>query len=505
MSRPTQYDRDIALDAAMLVFWEKGFHATSLKDLETALDMKPGSIYGAFSNKENLYLLALDRYFDRSVTRFRAHMQTLSSPLNGLAEHLRGFARMESDDPARQVCMLTRTLVDTAATNPEIAARTKQYLTDVRHAFAQGFERAKAMGELPLQADCACLARRFQGSVSALRFELHLGTDQAGMTSLAEELARDIEALRVMGSDGHDRTCRVTTKRKKGFSMAEYTPPKVWTWDAESGGDWAKINRPIAGATFEAELPVGQHPLQLYSMGTPNGQKVTIMLEELLAAGKTGAEYDAHLIRIGEGTQFSSGFVAVNPNSKIPAMVDRDTGSRVFESGSILLYLAEKFGAFLPTDPASRTEILNWVFWLQGSAPYLGGGFGHFYAYAPEKFEYPINRFTMEVKRQMDVLDRELAQNRYLGGDEYTIADMLTWPWYGNLVLGNGYNAGDFLDVQSYTNLRRWAQEILDRPAVQRGRIVNRIFGPLNEQLHERHDASDFDTKTQDKIAPTIA
>ncbi|WP_045390132.1 glutathione-dependent disulfide-bond oxidoreductase [Falsirhodobacter sp. alg1] len=284
--------------------------------------------------------------------------------------------------------------------------------------------------------------------------------------------------------------------------MAEYTPPKVWTWDAESGGDWAKTNRPIAGATHEGTLPVGKHPLQLYSMGTPNGQKVTIMLEELLALGKTGAEYDAHLIRIGNGDQFSSGFVAINPNSKIPALVDTETNRRVFESGAILLYLAEKFGAFLPADPAARTEVMNWVFWLQGSAPYLGGGFGHFYAYAPEKFEYPINRFTMEVKRQMDVLDRELAEHRYLGGDEYTIADILTFPWFGNLVLGQAYNAGEFLDVASYKNLRRWADEILARPAVQRGRIVNRTFGPLNEQLHERHDASDFDTKTQDKIAP---
>ncbi|PZX14006.1 glutathione-dependent disulfide-bond oxidoreductase [Celeribacter halophilus] len=284
--------------------------------------------------------------------------------------------------------------------------------------------------------------------------------------------------------------------------MAEYIPPKVWTWDAESGGDWAKINRPIAGATHDKDLPVGTHPIQLYSLGTPNGQKVTIMLEELLALGKSSAEYDAHLIRIGEGDQFSSGFVDVNPNSKIPAMFDRDTGIRVFESGSILLYLAEKFGAFLPEDLAHRTEVMNWAFWLQGSAPYLGGGFGHFYAYAPEKFEYPINRFTMEVKRQMDVLDRELAEHRYLGGNDYTIADMLTWPWYGNLVLGNAYNAGEFLDVESYTHLRRWAEDILARPAVQRGRIVNRTFGPLNEQLHERHDASDFDLKTQDKLAP---
>jgi GST-like protein len=285
-------------------------------------------------------------------------------------------------------------------------------------------------------------------------------------------------------------------------SMTDYTPPKVWTWDAENGGEWAQINRPIAGSTFDAELPKGRHPLQLYSLATPNGQKVTIMLEELLALGKTGAEYDAHLIKIGDGDQFSSGFVAVNPNSKIPALMDSETGTRVFESGSILLYLAEKFDAFLPTDFAQRTEIMNWVFWLQGSAPYLGGGFGHFYAYAPEKFEYPIDRFAMEVKRQMDVLDRELAENRYLGGDEYTIADMLTWPWYGNLVLGNAYEAGEFLDVESYKNLRRWAEEIQTRPAVQRGRMVNSMRGPLNEQLRERHDASDFETKTQDKIEP---
>ncbi|WP_370301120.1 glutathione-dependent disulfide-bond oxidoreductase [Pseudooceanicola sp.] len=284
--------------------------------------------------------------------------------------------------------------------------------------------------------------------------------------------------------------------------MAQYIPPKVWTWDAENGGNWANINRPISGATHDAELPVGRHPIQLYSMGTPNGQKVTIMLEELLAIGKSGAEYDAHLIRIGNGDQFSSGFVALNPNSKIPVMFDRDTGSRVFESGAILLYLAEKFGAFLPDDPAQRTEVMNWVFWLQGSAPYLGGGFGHFYFYAPEKFEYPINRFTMEVKRQMDVLDRTLAERPYLAGQTYTIADMLTWPWYGNLALGNAYDAGEFLDVESYTHLRRWAQEILARPAVQRGRIVNRTSGPLHEQLRERHDASDFDLRTQDKLEP---
>ena len=284
--------------------------------------------------------------------------------------------------------------------------------------------------------------------------------------------------------------------------MTQYIPPKKWTWDAENGGNWASINRPIAGATHDAALPEGRHPIQLYSMGTPNGQKVTILLEELLAIGKTGAEYDAHLVRIGEGEQFSSGFVALNPNSKIPAMLDRDTGIRLFESGSILLYLAEKFGAFLPQDPAQRAEVMNWAFWLQGSAPYLGGGFGHFYAYAPEKFEYPINRFAMEVKRQMDVLDRTLAERPYLGGDSYSIADMLTWPWYGNLALGQAYEAGEFLDVESYTHLRRWAQEILARPAVQRGRIVDRTWGPLDEQLHERHDASDFELKTQDKLSP---
>jgi GST-like protein len=283
---------------------------------------------------------------------------------------------------------------------------------------------------------------------------------------------------------------------------SQYLPPTVWTWDAENGGNWAKINRPIAGPTHEATLPIGKHPLQLYSLATPNGQKVTILLEELLALGVSGAEYDAHLIRINEGQQFSSGFVDVNPNSKIPALYDTETGSRVFESGAILLYLAEKFGHFLPKDAAKRTEVMNWLFWLQGSAPYLGGGFGHFYAYAPEKFEYPINRFTMEVKRQMDVLDRELAERRYLGGDEYSIADIATWPWYGNLVLGEAYGAGEFLQVESYKNLRRWTQEILVRPAVQRGRKVNRTSGDPANQLHERHDASDFDLKTQDKLAP---
>lgn len=285
----------------------------------------------------------------------------------------------------------------------------------------------------------------------------------------------------------------------------KYVPPKVWIWDAESGGQWAKINRPIAGPTHEAALPVGKHPLQLYSLATPNGQKVTIMLEELLALGEKGAEYDAHLIRIGEGDQFSSGFVEVNPNSKIPALLDTGTGSRVFESGAILLYLAEKFVRFLPKQSAARTEVMNWLFWLQGSAPYLGGGFGHFYAYAPEKFEYPINRFTMEVKRQMDVLDKELSKHQYVGGSEYSIADMATWPWYGSVVLGDTYSAGEFLQVESYKNLRRWANEVLQRPAVIRGRMVNRTWGELSNQLHERHDSTDFDLKTQDKLAPPRA
>jgi GST-like protein len=284
--------------------------------------------------------------------------------------------------------------------------------------------------------------------------------------------------------------------------LDSYTPPKVWTWDAENGGEWAKINRPIAGPTHDAELQKGEHPLQLHSLATPNGQKVTILLEELLALGVTGAEYDAYLVNISEGQQFSSGFVAINPNSKIPALFDNDTGSRVFESGAILLYLSEKFGHFLPKDTSKRTEAMNWLFWLQGAAPYLGGGFGHFYAYAPEKFEYSIDRFTMETKRQMDVLDRELAENRFLGGDEYTIADMATWPWYGNLVLGKAYGAGEFLQVESYKNLRRWAEEIMARPAVQRGIMVNRAWGPLEGQLHERHDASDFELRTQDIIAP---
>jgi GSH-dependent disulfide-bond oxidoreductase len=279
-----------------------------------------------------------------------------------------------------------------------------------------------------------------------------------------------------------------------------YTPPKVWTWDKENGGQFASTNRPIAGATHDAPLPRGKHALQLHSLATPNGQKVTILLEELLALGVTGAEYDAYLINIGKGDQFGSGFTEINPNSKIPALFDVENDVRVFESGAILLYLAEKFGHFLPKDIKGRTETLNWLFWLQGSAPYLGGGFGHFYAYAPEKWEYPINRFAMEAKRQMDVLDRELAVHRFLGGDEYTIADIATFPWYGNLARGEAYNAAEFLDTKSYKNLMRWANEIAERPAVKRGRRVNRSFGPLEQQLHERHEASDFDLRTQDKL-----
>ncbi len=282
-----------------------------------------------------------------------------------------------------------------------------------------------------------------------------------------------------------------------------YTPPKIWVWDKESGGRFAKINRPIAGPTHEKELPVGRHPFQLYSLATPNGVKVTVMLEELLALGHKGAEYDAWLIRINEGDQFGSGFVDVNPNSKIPALMDRSgpTPIRVFESGAILMYLAEKFGgAFLPAEDASRAECLSWLFWQVGSAPYLGGGFGHFYAYAPMKLEYPIDRFAMEVKRQLDVLDRHLAHNEYMAGDVYTIADMAIWPWYGALVKGLVYDAGEFLQVQSYKNVHRWTDKIAERPAVKRGRMVNRAFGEPSSQLRERHDASDFDTKTQDKL-----
>ncbi|MAM55894.1 MAG: glutathione-dependent disulfide-bond oxidoreductase [Salinicola sp.] len=282
--------------------------------------------------------------------------------------------------------------------------------------------------------------------------------------------------------------------------MSDYTPPKVWE-PKESGGKFASINRPVAGPTHDEALPVGKHPFQLYSLATPNGVKVTVMLEELLALGKD-AEYDAWLIKIGDGDQFGSGFVEVNPNSKIPALMDLSGAKpiRVFESGSILLHLAEKFGAFLPSDPVQRVETMNWLFWQMGSAPYLGGGFGHFYAYAPEKIEYAIDRFTMEAKRQLDVLDRRLAESRYLAGDEYTIADIATWSWYGQLALGRLYDAAEFLDVESYENVQRWAREIDARPAVQRGRMVNRTFGEPETQLHERHDASDFETQTQDKI-----
>lgn len=278
-----------------------------------------------------------------------------------------------------------------------------------------------------------------------------------------------------------------------------YTPPKVWTWDQDSGGRFASINRPIAGPTHDKDLPVGKHPHQLYSLATPNGVKVTVLFEELLALGISEAEYDAWLINIGDGEQFGSGFVDVNPNSKIPALMDHstDTPTRVFESGAILLYLAEKFGQFLGD---ARPEMLSWLFWQMGSAPYLGGGFGHFYAYAPEKWEYPINRFAMEAKRQLDVLDRELSGKAFIAGPSYSIADMAIWAWYGQLALGRLYSAAEFLDVESYKNVQRWAQEIDARPAVQRGRMVNRAFGELSSQLRERHDASDFDTKTQDKL-----
>jgi GST-like protein len=274
-----------------------------------------------------------------------------------------------------------------------------------------------------------------------------------------------------------------------------YTPPRVWTWDTESGGKFANINRPVAGATHDKELPVGKHPLQLYSLATPNGVKVTVMLEELLALGIHEAEYDAHLVNIGEGDQFSSGFVAINPNSKIPALLDTSTkpATRVFESGAILVYLAEKFGAFYPEGPAERAECLSWLFWQMGSTPFLGGGFGHFYAYAPEKFEYPINRYAMEVKRQLDVLDRNLASRPYLAGDHYTIADMATWPWYGILVTSGIYDAREFLDVASYRHVVRWAEDIAGRPAVQRGQRVNRTWGPEEERVPERHAASDLD------------
>ena len=287
-------------------------------------------------------------------------------------------------------------------------------------------------------------------------------------------------------------------------TLTPYTPPSVWTWDKTNGGKFANINRPVSGATHDKDLPVGQHPLQLYSLATPNGVKVTVMLEELLALGHAGAEYDAWLIRIQEGDQFSSGFVAVNPNSKIPALLDRSgpTPVRVFESGAILLYLAQKFGAFLPTDASAQAECLSWLFWQMGSAPYLGGGFGHFYAYAPSKMEYPIDRFALEVKRQMDVLDRRLAINPYLAGSEYTVADMAVWAWYGSLAKGLLYEAGEFLQVQSYTHVMRWTDAIAKRPAVQRGRRVNRTWGDPASQLPERHDASDFDNVTAKQTQP---
>lgn len=286
---------------------------------------------------------------------------------------------------------------------------------------------------------------------------------------------------------------------------ANYTPPKVWKWESENGGAFASTNRPIAGSTHEKDLPIGKHPLQLYSLATPNGVKVNIMLEELLAAGHTGAEYDAWLINIGEGDQFGSGFVDINPNSKIPAMVDHSgpTPLRIFESASILFYLAEKFDAFLPKETAARTETMSWVMWQMGSAPFLGGGFGHFYAYAPEKIQYAIDRYAMEVKRQLDVLDKQLESNEFLAGDEMTIADFATFPWYGRTALGNSYNAGEFLDVEIYKNVQRWAKQLDARPTFKRGAMVNRAMGEPETQLHERHDSSDFDTKTQDKIGQT--
>jgi len=315
---------------------------------------------------------------------------------------------------------------------------------------------------------------------------------------------RPFGAMRVLCA-GKSRQAGINF-RSTGLSMNNtptYTPPKIWSPSKENGGRFANINRPTAGATHDKELPVGRHPLQLYSLGTPNGVKITVMLEELLAAGHRDAEYDAWLIRISEGDQFGSGFVVVNPNSKIPALVDRSGPApiRVFESGAILIYLAEKFGAFLPVDAARRAECLSWLFWQMGSAPFLGGGFGHFYAYAPIKIEYAIDRYAMEVKRQLDVLDRRLAESTYLAGDEYTIADMSVWPWYGALVKGLLYEAGEFLQVQTYAHVLRWTNQIGQRPAVKRGRMVNRTWGELSSQLHERHDAGDFETRTQDKLA----
>ena len=285
-----------------------------------------------------------------------------------------------------------------------------------------------------------------------------------------------------------------------------YTPPAVWTWEKDNGGTWAEINRPTAGARHEKALPVGAHPLQLYSMGTPNGQKVTILLEELLALGEKGAEYDAHLVHIAEGDQFGSGFVEINPNSKIPALVDHstETPTAVFESGSILLYLAEKFGHFLPNDPQARTQVLSWLFWQVGTGPFLAGGFGHFYTYAPEKFEYPIDRYTMEVKRQLDVLDRQLAQHPYVAGDDYSIADIAIFAWYGAVVRNTAYDAAEFLEAHTYTNVVRWTDEISQRPTVVRGLMVNNVTAPPEQQLRERHDASDFELRTQHKLAEGI-
>lgn len=316
-------------------------------------------------------------------------------------------------------------------------------------------------------------------------------------------MSKDKDKKKHKKADKREHKAKKDKKHHKPQKIGDYTPPDVWTWDSESGGKWAKINRPISGATHEAALPIGKHPLQLYSLATPNGQKVTILLEELLEAGERGAEYDAHLIQIADGTQFSSGFVAVNPNSKIPALLDRSVtpAIRVFESGSILVYLAEKFGRFLPKEPAARAETMNWLFWLHGAAPYLGGGFGHFYTYAPIKIEYAIDRFSMETKRQLDVLDKALSDRRFIAGDDYTIADMAIWPWYGGLVLGKLYEAADFLDVASYKNLQRWANEIAERPAVKRGRIVNRTWGEASEQLPERHDASDFEKVGKDEMS----
>jgi GST-like protein len=356
----------------------------------------------------------------------------------------------------------------------------------------------------------ALLARSKRSDVHELAaFNVLRAKGQAAV-SLAAAI-RTVPALRVTalrGRGGHARTidapfCCLSRIAPKVFAMNQppaYTSPKIWSPDKKSGGRFESINRPVAGATHERELPLGRHPLQLYSLGTPNGVKVTVMLEELLEAGHREAEYDAWLIRINEGEQFSSGFVAVNPNSKIPALLDRSGPRpvRVFESGAILLYLAEKFGAFLPTG-ATRAETLSWLFWQVGSAPFLGGGFGHFYAYAPFKIEYAIDRYAMEVKRQMDVLDRRLADNRFLGGGDYSIADIAAWPWYGALAKGQLYEAGEFLQVQEYTHVVRWADEIAQRPAVQRGRKVNRLSGNPANQLHERHDASDFETRTEDK------